>query len=149
MATTKTTRRVFLQVLGAAAAVPVLGGCMNGGGADPAPVGTVSAGNVADLPVGSLVAVTGHPVCIGHDDGGIYAMTLTCTHAGCDMSRQGSVSASGITCNCHGSTFDANGEVTGGPAHSALQHFMVSADADGNLTIHGDSDADASFRLQA
>jgi Rieske Fe-S protein len=62
-------------------------------------------------------------------------MSLICTHAGCDISVRGSVSAQGVVCYCHGSTFDANGNVLGGPASGPLEHFAVSLDAAGQITI--------------
>jgi cytochrome b6-f complex iron-sulfur subunit len=113
----------------------------------PASVGDVPAGNVSSLPVGSLRAVSGEPVCIGRDSGGVYAMTLTCTHAGCDIGATGDVSPSGLLCGCHGSRFDANGNVVSGPAPSPLDHFAVTVDSSGNLTIHGGQVVDAGQRL--
>jgi Rieske Fe-S protein len=110
-------------------------------------VGDVPAGNVSSLPVGSLRVVNGEPVCIGRDSGGVYAMTLTCTHAGCDIGANGDVSPSGLVCGCHGSRFDANGNVVSGPAPSALDHFAVSVEGSGNLTIHGGQVVDAGQRL--
>jgi Rieske Fe-S protein len=74
-------------------------------------------------------------------------MTLTCTHQGCDIGGRGQISASGLACGCHGSTFDANGNVTGGPANAPLAHFAVTADASGNLTIHGGQEVDSATRL--
>jgi Rieske Fe-S protein len=113
----------------------------------PVSVGDVAAGNVSSLPVGSLRVVGDQPVCIGRDSGGVYAMTLTCTHAGCDIGSTGEVSPSGLVCGCHGSRFDANGNVVSGPARLPLDHFEVSADGSGNLTIHGGQVVDASQRL--
>jgi Rieske Fe-S protein len=127
------TRRRFLVVVGEAAA---LSACSSAG-VSPAPVGDLAAGNVSSLPVGSLRVVDAQPVCIGRDAAGVYAMTLTCTHAGCDMGQQGSVSARGVFCGCHGSEFDANGGVVRGPASASLDHFAVTVDSNGNLTIHG------------
>lgn len=66
-------------------------------------------------------------------------MTTTCTHQGCDMTRSGSVSTNGLRCTCHGSTFDANGGVTGGPADSPLSHFAVDIDEQGAITVHTDN----------
>jgi Rieske Fe-S protein len=86
-------------------------------------------------------------VCIGRDAQGVYAMTLTCTHEGCDMGTEGSVSASGVVCDCHGSRFDVDGAVTQGPATSALQHFAVTVDAAGALTIDGATTVASSVRL--
>src|SRR5262245_22829940 len=140
-----TGRRRFLRLLGAGAALPA---CSAGGGAAPDPVGEVSAGSASALPVGTLRAVGSSPVCIGRDSGGVYAMTLTCTHQGCNIAVGGRVSAEGVECGCHGSRFDANGNVTNGPATDPLQHFAVSADAAGNLTIHGGQSVDSGTRLK-
>jgi Rieske Fe-S protein len=115
----------------------------------PAQVGDIQAGSLAQLAVGSLVVVGTDAVCIGRDTGGIYAMTLTCPHAGCDIGETGSVSPQGLFCGCHGSEFDANGNVVRGPARQSLEHFAVTADAAGNLTIHGSQVVDPSQRLSA
>lgn len=147
-AAARPSRRHFLKVLAAGATLPVIANCGPPGGASPASVGDVSAGNVADLPVGSLHALGASPVCIGRDKNGVYAMTLTCTHMGCNMATRGNVSSAGIYCACHGSRFDANGNVQNGPANSPLQHFAVSADSLGNLTIHGGTDVSSSTRLK-
>jgi Rieske Fe-S protein len=117
------------------------------GSATPEPVGNVQAGTVAELPTGSVHPIGSLPVCIGRDTDGIYAMTLTCTHAGCNMAQDGVVAESGITCICHGSRFDADGNVVRGPARDPLQHFGVTADATGNLTILGDEYVAQNVRL--
>jgi Rieske Fe-S protein len=139
-------RRHFLKVLAATAALPpVLSACSSSAAA-PETFGDVSGGTAASLPVGSLGIVPGVSAAIGRDAKGIYAMTLTCTHQGCDIATRGTVSAEGISCSCHGSTFDANGAVTGGPATAPLAHFAVSVDAAGNLTVHGGQEVDAATR---
>jgi Rieske Fe-S protein len=136
-------RRTFLQLIGCAAAPTAC----SAGAVPPANVGDVAAGNASALQVGTLEAVAGEPVCVGRDANGVYAMTLICTHQGCDMGHQGSVSARGLSCACHGSIFDTNGNVVGGPAPAALAHFAVTADASGNLTIHTGTEVGASSRL--
>jgi cytochrome b6-f complex iron-sulfur subunit len=146
----RTSRRRFLKVLAASAALPsamplVLSGC--GAGAAPEALGDIVAGNLAQLSVGTLKALGSEAVCIGRDADGIYAMTLTCTHEGCNIAIAGTVSANGIACDCHGSRFDAQGNVVRGPAREPLQHFAVSMDEQMNLTIHGGSDVPASTRL--
>ena len=108
---------------------------------------TIDAGNEANLPVGTLRAIGGQGVAIGHDVGGIYAMSLICTHAGCDMSIDGAVSSGAVECFCHGSVFDAQGNVLRGPAGSPLPHLVVTKDASGELTIHGDQTTAESTRL--
>jgi Rieske Fe-S protein len=141
------SRRRFLELLVASAAAPLSAACASNDGVMPSSIGDVQAGNVSALPVGTLRAITGFAVAVGRDAKGVYAMTLTCTHQGCDIGSTGSVSPTGLTCGCHGSTYDANGNVTGGPASAALQHFLVSNDAAGDLVIHTGSDVDASTRL--
>jgi Rieske Fe-S protein len=137
------TRRRFLVVAGTAAAT----GACSSAGVSPVEVGNINAGSVAQLNVGSLNVVGSSPVCIGRDQGGIYAMTLTCTHAGCDMGQNGQVTPQGVFCGCHGSQFDSNGNVVVGPARRSLDHFAVTADSSGNLTIRSDQIVDASQRL--
>src|SRR5437867_3130285 len=110
------TRRRFLHLVtagGATVGAAALFGCGPSG-----PSGKIDAGNVSQLPVGSLRAVPSEAVAIGRDDKGVYAMTLICTHASCDMGTQGSVSPSGIRCSCHGSVFDKDGNVVQGPARA-------------------------------
>ncbi len=141
---TTNSRRRFLQVV---SVTPVVLHCSGPSDVGPVSVGKISAGNVAALPVGTLSGIGSQPVCIGRDDAGIYAMTLTCPHEGCDMAREGSVTNSAVYCACHGSLFDAHGKVTRGPAHSNLQHFEVTVDAQGELTVDTDSYVDASTRL--
>jgi Rieske Fe-S protein len=136
-------RRVFLQMAGGCVAASAC----SSGVASPTDVGDVAAGNESALSVDSLSAIPGAPACIGRDAKGIYAMTLTCTHAGCDIGQTGTVSAQGLHCGCHGSAFDANGNVVNGPANAPLAHFAVSADASGALTIHTGMEVDPSTRL--
>jgi Rieske Fe-S protein len=134
------TRRQLL-VLGCGTVL----GC--GGGAD-LPL-LVPAGNIGGLPQGTVRAVSGVPLAIGRDQGGVYALSLLCTHAGCDISQDGSVGAGSIECFCHGSVFSGTGEVLRGPATEPLPHFAVSEDAAGALTIHTDQPTPASTRLPA
>jgi Rieske Fe-S protein len=144
MSCTHICRRRFLVL---SANTLALGACSSAG-VSPADVGTLSAGNASSLSVGSLQVVGAEPVCIGRDSGGIYAMTLTCTHAGCDIGQNGAVSPQGLRCGCHGSRFDANGNVVSGPASAPLDHFAVTADASGDLTIHGGEVVAQSARLK-
>jgi Rieske Fe-S protein len=115
---------------GAAAA----GGASPSGGAggavrdpnDPAtPIGNVSA-----YPLGSF-SIAGAIYFIGHDAGGLYAMTMACTHAGCACAMKGTE----LDCPCHGSRFDHLGNVLQGPATKPLPHFPVFVDATGNITV--------------
>lgn len=135
-----TTRRHFLTTVATAA----LCGCTGSSG--PAAFGDVSAGNAKDIAVGSLAVVGSEPVMLGRDSGGLYAMTITCTHQGCDVEPSGSGSSIRVRCPCHGSQFDGNGAVTQGPAGSPLAHFAVDIDASGAVTIHGGKQVGATVR---
>jgi len=138
-----TTRRRFLAVV-STGTVATLAGCSSAsGGVGPAAFGDVSAGMVADLPVGMIKAITGAPAFVARDAQGVYALTMTCTHNGCRVSVVGS----GFTCFCHGSQFDKNGAVKQGPAEDPLVHFAVDIDAAGNITVHGGQQVGADVRL--
>lgn len=146
MSDDKATRRRFLKVVaegGAAIGAVTVLGC--GSGTTPV-TGAVSAGNVSALSAGTLKFVTGQPLVIARDSKGVYAMTSICTHQQCDMSHQGSANANGVFCSCHGSQFDANGNPQSGPAHSALQHYAVTIDSSGAMTVHGDQSVAADTR---
>jgi Rieske Fe-S protein len=141
------SRRIALKILAAGGAAGTFASaCSSPAGSTPDAVGTVQAGLVSDYPVGSLEPVGNLAVAVGRDAKGLYAMTLTCTHAGCNMAVDGNVSPSGIVCSCHGSQFDANGGVTRGPAQEALTHFAVTVDASGTITVHGDQTVAATVR---
>ncbi len=127
----------------AAVGVACLGGCVATG-----PSGTIQAGNVSALGVPSLKAVPNESLAVGRDENGVYALSLICTHASCDMETQGSVSSQGIVCFCHGSQFTANGAVVSGPAGSPLEHYEVTVDAQGAITVNADKPVDASTRVQ-
>ena len=128
------TRRTFLALGCGAACAHALGCGPAGGTGSP----LIAAGPASSYPVGTLRALAGEGVGVGHDSGGTYALSLICTHQGCDISVDGDVSASGIQCFCHGAQFDAQGNVLAGPARARLVHFAVTKDAAGLLTVHTD-----------
>jgi len=144
MSTDSSSRRCFLKVLAqgsALAGAACLGVACGSGG------GPVDGGTVTDLAVGALRAVSGSSVAVGRDAGGVYAMTLICPHEDCDMGgSDGSVSASGVVCNCHGSRFDVVGVVLQGPARTDLVHYAVTISALGAITVDTSATVDASVR---
>ena len=135
-------RRTFLTMVAGAA---LLCACSKSDGS-PAAFGDVSAGNVKDVPIGGIDVVSGAPALLARDSGGLYAMTITCTHQGCDVEPVGSGSSTVLDCPCHGSQFDANCNVIRGPAGSPLVHFAVDVSAAGDITIHGGRQVPATTR---
>jgi Rieske Fe-S protein len=141
-------RRKLLLVGGGVVCAHAIG-C--GGGNPPIILETdIPVGKVASqVALNTLSPVPGKSVAIGRDSGGIYAMTLVCTHQNCDIGATGSVSFSLIHCMCHGSEFDNQGAVKLGPATQPLTHLLVTADSAGALTIHGQQIVSATTRLSA
>ena len=140
-------RRHFLKVIGATA-LGGLGACGEEGGAAEAR-GPVPAGAVADYPVGALRPLADHPVAVGRDEAGFFALSTICTHQQCDMRGEGSVNEKGLSCGCHGSQFDRNGAVLpGSVARAPLRHFRVSVSG-GALTVFGGEDVPPATRVQA
>ena len=90
-----------------------------------------------------LRLVPNAPAVLGRDQQGLYAMTITCTHEGCECTPSGTT----LYCPCHGSRFSAQGAVLQGPANAPLVHFAVSVDAAGNITVHGSTQVDAGVRI--
>ncbi len=137
----KLTRRNVLHLGVASVAACAVSGCAAAG---PASFGDVTAGNASDLSVGEIKPLANAPCFIGRDASGVYAMTTTCTHQGCDLS--GGVESQRVVCFCHGSMFDANGNVLQGPAQASLTHFAVTIDPAGAITVHGAQEVASSVR---
>jgi arsenite oxidase small subunit len=75
---------------------------------------------------------SGYPnVLLKKADGSLLALSLLCTHVCCVCSYDASSNA--IYCPCHGSVFDANGNVVQGPASSPLPQVQLSVDGAGNV----------------
>lgn len=139
-------RRHFLKVVGAAGLGCVAAACAEEGTGASEASGSIAAGNVKDLSVGDLRQVSGQPVAIGRDEGGVYAMSTICTHQQCDMTKDGSIASSGLKCDCHGSSFDRNGTPTGGPARGVLKHWKVDV-ANGAITVQAGTAVAADVRV--
>lgn len=63
----------------------------------------------------------------------LFALAAICTHRHCTLDAEADKT---FHCPCHGSTFDADGKVTHGPARRDLPEFAVSTDTDGNLLVN-------------
>jgi Rieske Fe-S protein len=115
------------------------GGTDGGSGRDTggARCSTLSAGDIAAAAVGSLqiVASAGGAFVLGRDAGGLYAMSSACTHAGRGLTVVGGPGSNSLVCPLHGSSFNSDGGVTGGPASTPLLHYPVQAEPGGGIRV--------------
>lgn len=72
-------------------------------------------------------------IWVFRDSLGIYAISAICPHLGCTVSEN--PKANGFTCPCHGSEFNAAGDVLSGPAPRGLDWLEISLAADGTLMV--------------
>ena len=95
----------------------------------------VAVGRPADMAMGQVDAR--HLSRLGfwlvRDITGLFAVSARCTHLGCRLRHD--PAANGFRCMCHGSIFDAAGEVLRGPAVRAMDRFRVTLDAGGTLLV--------------
>jgi len=77
----------------------------------------------------SFTEANGNPAWLLHPAASKWAaFSAVCTHQGCPVQWVGG----GFQCPCHGATYDANGQVTGGPAPAPLPAIPISV-ADGQV----------------
>jgi len=60
------------------------------------------------------------------ESGEYRALDATCTHQGCQVRPTGS----GLTCPCHGSSYNLDGEVVRGPAQKPLHYYNTEVKAE-------------------
>ncbi|MEV6769996.1 Rieske (2Fe-2S) protein [Nocardia sp. NPDC051030] len=133
-------RRTALAATGVAATVLTVAACGSSNtesayaASDPAqgknPVqkkqDPVELAKTADVPVGGGV-ISGDTVVTQPSAGTFNGFSSTCTHLGCKVN---SVEGGLIKCPCHGSSFNLDGSVAGGPAPRALDTKAVHVDGD-------------------
>jgi cytochrome b6-f complex iron-sulfur subunit len=86
-------------------------------------------GKREDFPPGSQTFLREQRLFVVSGEEGIMAMSATCTHLGCAVSRV----EWGYQCPCHGSKFDSTGRVLAGPAPTSLPWFRILEGPSGNL----------------
>jgi cytochrome b6-f complex iron-sulfur subunit len=91
----------------------------------------VRVGNPDQFPFNTFTFVPEKNVFINRTREGFRALSALCPHLGCVVASQGS----GFRCPCHGSTFDAHGEVLDGPAPRPLSWLKVGMAPDGQITV--------------
>lgn len=98
---------------------------------DPTPPSEFDIGPAVNYPTNSRTVVSHIPALIIHDEEGLHALSLTCSHLGCAIEERNF----GFECPCHSSRYDLNGVVLKGPAASNLRKLRVEESEDGNLHV--------------
>ena len=93
-------------------------------------------GRPDEFPSGTRIAMDPKRICIVREGDKVAAISTTCTHLGCIVSP----SETGFACPCHGSRYDTDGNVTGGPAPKALPWFKVTLTPNGELEVDKDTE---------
>jgi cytochrome b6-f complex iron-sulfur subunit len=93
-------------------------------------------GKPEDFPSGTKLALEDRRICLVRDGNKFAALSTTCTHLGCIVST----ADTGYSCPCHGSRYDQDGNVTGGPAPKPLAWYKVSLAPNGELEVDKDQE---------
>jgi cytochrome b6-f complex iron-sulfur subunit len=81
------------------------------------PPSRFSVGRPEEFPPESVTLLSDRQLFLFRSTSGFHAISSVCTHLGCNVRRVG---PEGFSCPCHGSLFDANGQVVRGPATRPL-----------------------------
>jgi cytochrome b6-f complex iron-sulfur subunit len=95
-------------------------------------------GKPDEFPPGTRIAREAERICIVREGNHVAAISTTCTHLGCSVS----ISDTGFACPCHGSRYDQDGSVTGGPAPKPPPWFKVSLAPNGEIEVDKNSTVD-------
>lgn len=98
---------------------------------DYGPPKVFRAGNPHDYKVGTRIPFNDVQTVVVRDEAGFAAISLVCTHLGCTCRT----SDAGFECPCHGSQYDEQGRVTGGPAPRPLDWYQVSLAPTGEIEV--------------
>jgi len=101
----------------------------------PDPMTRIKIGSPDLIPVGESEEFPEMNLLVFHDKEGFYAISKICTHLGCIINK----TSEGFTCPCHGSRFDKDGKVTGGPAPRPLDWLKLELAPDGSLVVDASS----------
>ena len=91
-------------------------------------------GPAENYPIGSRSLIPDVPALLIHNQSGFSALSLVCTHLGCTVEQRDT----DFACPCHGSRYDANGNVLRGPAQKSLRSLRVEITSDQHLILHTD-----------
>ncbi|HLE51530.1 MAG TPA: Rieske 2Fe-2S domain-containing protein [Anaerolineales bacterium] len=99
---------------------------------DPAPQTEFELGPASNFPPGSRTPVPEAQAVLYHMPAGFIALSLVCPHLGCVINSV----EQGYACPCHGSRFDAQGQVLNGPAREPMRVLRVEQTPGGQLILY-------------
>ena len=99
---------------------------------DPAPPTEFNLGPASDYPPGSRTPIPKAQAVLFHTPAGFEALGLVCPHLGCVVN----LVEQGYACPCHGSRFNARGQVLNGPAREPMRVLRVEQTPGGHLILH-------------
>lgn len=88
-------------------------------------------GKPDSFPLGTRLPLSRQRVTVVRTENGMAAISNTCTHLGCVVAT----TDIGFACPCHGSRFDAEGVVLGGPAPRPLDWYKLELSPNGEVEI--------------
>lgn len=144
-------RRDFLNLAGVWASVLAVGGSVLGmlhlvmPRVTPEVSSLVRVGRPEELTPGTIKEFPEYRIRLAVTEQGISALSLVCPHLGCIV-KEGD---GGFHCPCHGSQFDENGKIIGGPAPRSLLWHQVSLAPDGSLLVNTKTDVKPGTYFQA
>ena len=144
-------RRDFLGLAAIGSALAALGTALAGvlrlpkPAVLPGPLRIYKLGDPAQFAVGSVVKMDAERLYLFRDERGFHAISSVCTHLGCIVAHS---EQEGFACPCHGSKFDAQGKVTGGPAPTGLAWLEVSLSPDVQLQVNGETEVPRGAKFQ-
>ena len=96
--------------------------------------GMFNLGSFDLYPPGSVTPVeAGRFYMVRLDDGGMMAIYRRCTHLGCAVPYDHAKGT--FVCPCHGSEFEADGDLLNPPAPRSLDIFLLILNEDGELIV--------------
>lgn len=92
-------------------------------------------GKPGEYSLGARVTFDEQRVAIVRAERGFAAISTKCTHLGCTVG----LSDTGFACPCHGSLYDEDGRVIGGPAPKNLPWYLMHVAPDGQIEVNKNS----------
>lgn len=149
----RTSRRTFVRnaTLGATGAVGTITGASFLAWMWPQKTGAF--GNVVNVPADQIPPIGGAPFqstagrfFLVHNEQGLLALYTKCPHLGCTVPWVGpAASPQAFQCPCHGSMYDYNGVLTGGPAPRPMDRMAVTVDGGAVSVDTGDIQERAAY----